>query len=453
MKLLLTFALSVCLLVGYSQEKIEKDREVVFRSVNVLPMYRESIIENQTVVVKNGKISAIGPDKKVKYRKNAIVIEGQGRYLMPGIAEMHAHVPPIDDIEPMKQVLALYTAFGVTTIRGMLGHPKHLELRRMVSNGEILGPRFFTSGPSLNGESVKTQEDAIQMVKEEKQAGYDFLKIHPGLTQDNFDAMARTAKDVNIPFAGHVSFTVGVWKAIAAKQQTIDHMDAFVEGLVPDMKNVSEEDAGLFGMYIADKADTTRIPKLMKALRDNNVWVVPTQSLAERWFTPERTADELRSDPEMKYIDAKTMENWVNAKNELTSNSKYNSDALRRYIQLRRKLISECNRNGVGLLLGSDAPQVFNVPGMSAHHELQYLVDAGLSPYEALKTGTYNVGVFYKMPEMGVIKEGANGDLVLVNANPLQDISNTQKIEGVLVGGRWMDRSALDQLLKTLEKN
>ena len=452
--MIITLALLVCLVPCFSQEVIEKDREVVFKSVNVVPMDRESIIENQVVVVKNGKIQSIRRPKKAKYRKNALVIDAQGRYLIPGLAEMHAHVPPVDDLEPMKEVLMLFTAHGITTIRGMLGHPKHLELRKMINSGEITSPKFFTSGPSLSGQSVQTQDQAIQLVKEEKQAGYDFLKIHPGLTKDNFDAMVRTAKEQNIPFAGHVSFHVGVWKAIEAKQQTIDHMDAFVEGLIPGIEKMTEEETGLFGMYAADKADTNLIPKLMKALRENNVWVVPTQALAERWFSPARTAESFRSDPEMKYMDPKTLDNWVNAKTTLESNSKYDPEKINDYIKLRRKLIYECNRNGVGLLLGCDAPQIFNVPGMSTHHELQYLVDAGLTPYEALKTGTINVGAFYNKPaEMGVIKEGANGDLVLLNANPLDNISNTTKIEGVLVGNRWMNRKTLDEVLKNLEKN
>jgi len=191
----------------------------------------------------------------------------------------------------------------------------------------------------------------------------------------------------------------------------------------------------------------------MKALRDNNVWVVPTQALAERWFTPDRTAESFRGDPEMKYMDPETLDNWVKAKSNLESNARYDKEKIRNYIRLRRKLIYECNRSGVGLLLGCDAPQVFNVPGVSTHHELQYLVDAGLTPYEALKTGTTNVGIFFKKPEMGVIKQGANGDVVLLNANPLENISNSQKIEGVLVGNRWMNRATLDDLLKKLEKN
>ena len=451
--MIITLMLLVCVLPCFSQEVIEKDREVVFKSVNIVPMDRESIIQNQSVVVKNGKIQSIGAPKKVKYNKNALVINAKGKFLMPGLAEMHAHVPPIDDLEPMKEVLLLFAANGITTIRGMLGHPKHLELRKLINSNEIISPRFFTSGPSLSGQSVQTQEQAVQMVKDEKQAGYDFLKIHPGLSKDNFDAMVRTANEQNIPFAGHVSFEVGVWKAIEAKQQTIDHMDAFVEGLIPGIEKMTEEETGLFGMFVADKADTSLIPKLMKALRDNNVWVVPTQALAERWFSPARTAESFRSDPEMKYMDSKTLDNWVNAKKNLESNPKYDREKIDNYIKLRRKLIYECNRNGVGLLLGSDAPQIFNVPGMSTHHELQYLVDAGLTPYEALKTGTINAGVFYKTAEMGVIKQGANGDLVLLDANPLSDIANTQKIEGVLVGNRWMNRNTLTEMLKKLEKN
>jgi imidazolonepropionase-like amidohydrolase len=450
---LISLVLFVCLATSNAQQVVEKDREVVFKSVNVIPMDREQVLQNQVVVMKNGKIQSVSDPKKAKYRKNALVIDAAGRYLMPGLAEMHAHVPPIDDLEPMKDVLRLFAANGVTTIRGMLGHPKHLELRTMINNGELISPRFYTSGPALHGESVKTQDDAVRMVKEEKQAGYDFLKILPGLTKDNFDAMTRTAHEENIPFAGHVSYQVGVWKAIEAKQQTIDHMDAFIEGLVPGIEKISEDETGLFGMFIADKADTTRIPKLMKALRDNNVWVVPTQALADRWFTPERTAESFRGDPEMKYMDSKTLDNWVKAKTNLESDPKYEKEKLANYIKLRRKLIYECNRNGVGLLLGSDAPQIFNVPGMSTHHELQYLVDAGLTPYEALKTGTINVGVFYNKPEMGVIRQGANADVVLLNGNPLENIANTQKIQGVLVGNKWLDRASLDDILKKLEKN
>jgi hypothetical protein len=177
-------------------------------------MEKEEVVPNQTVVIKDGKITAIG--NNVKHGNNALIIDGRGKYLIPGLAEMHAHVPPIDDLTPMKEVLLLFAANGITTIRGMLGHPKHLQLRSMINNGEVLGPRLYTTGPSFNGFAVKTPETGASMVRSQKQAGYDFLKLHPGLTKENFASIASTAKEVGIPFVGHVSFGVGVWRAIDA---------------------------------------------------------------------------------------------------------------------------------------------------------------------------------------------------------------------------------------------
>jgi imidazolonepropionase-like amidohydrolase len=452
--LLLSF--SIFFLVSlHAQEPVDNSqKEIVFRSVNVIPMDKERVMENQTVVVKGGKITAMGDASKIKYSSNALVIEAKGKYLIPGLAEMHAHVPPIDDIEPMKEVVLLFALKGVTTIRGMLGHPRHLELRSKLQSEEILGPRFYTSGPSFSGNTVKTADAGAEMVRQQKQAGYDFLKLHPGLTKETFAAIAKTAKDVNIPFGGHVSYDVGVWRAIDAGYATIDHLDGFIESLVPGIENIPEQENGLFAMFSAAKADTTRISKLITALREKNIWVVPTQSLAERWMGPGKTAEALSNEPEMVYMQPNTVTSWVNAKKNLVGNPKYDPAAMNRYIALRRKLIYECNKNGVGLLLGSDAPQVFDVPGFSVHHELKYMVDAGLSPYEALRTGTVNVAAFYKRSnDMGTIKTGAVSDLVLLSGNPLTDIHQTKNIEGVMVGNRWLSKTFIDTGLKKLVKN
>ncbi len=435
-----------------AQEPVRSGREVVFRAVHVIPMDQERVLENQDVVVKDGVVSAMGSTGKVKYAKDALIVNGKGKYLMPGLAEMHAHVPPIDDLEPMKEVLQLFALNGVTTIRGMLGHPRHLELRTLVNNGELLSPHFYTSGPSFNGNSVKTAEAGADMVRQQKQAGYDFLKLHPGLTPETFGAVAKAAKEVNIPFAGHVSYEVGVWRAIDAGYASIDHLDGFVESLVPNIANIKEQETGLFAMFISDQADEARIPKLMNGLRDQNIWVVPTQALAERWIAADKAPDLLRNSPEMKYMDPQTLNNWEKTKKDLMANPKYNAAAIADYMRLRRKLIFECNKNGVGLLLGSDAPQVFNVPGFSTHQELQYLVDAGLTPYEALRTGTANVGRYLNRQDMGTIKTGAVADLVLLNGNPLEDVKQTQNIEGVMVGKRWLTKSYIQGALKKLEK-
>lgn len=451
MKLFFTLIFAGCLTGACAQQSTDnRSRPIVFEGVNVITMENNKVLENQRVIVSNGKISYVG-NKKGKLDKNALVVDAKGKYLMPGLAEMHAHVPPVDNLEPMKEVLLLYAFNGVTTIRGMLGHPRHLELRSKLQSGEILGPRFYTSGPSINGQSVQSPESGAAMVREQKQAGYDFLKLHPGLSVEKFDAVARTAKEVNIPFAGHVSFAVGVWRAIDAGYASIDHMDGFVESLVPGIENMSEQQTGLFGIFIGDLADTTGIPKLMTALRDKHIWVVPTQALAERWFSPNETAEELRNAPEMIYMSPQTLNGWVNAKNNLTNNPQFNADQVNRFIQLRRNLINACNRYQVGLLLGSDAPQVFNVPGFSLHHELKYMVDAGLTPYDALRMGTYNVGRYFNRPDIGVIKTGAVSDLILLNGNPLENIANTKNIEGVMLGNTWMPKEYIQSELKKLE--
>ena len=446
------FALSL-LLATISCIAQAQSGETVFRNVNVIPMTEETVIKNQDVLVKNGEIVAIGNTGTVKYKKDARLIEADGKYLIPGLAEMHAHVPPVDDLEPMKEVLKLFLYNGVTTIRGMLGHPRHLELRGKIQSGEIIGPHFYTSGPSFNGNSVKSQAAGAEMVREQKKAGYDFLKLHPGLTKENFGAIAKTAKEINIPFAGHVSFDVGVWRAIEAGYASIDHLDGFVESLVPGIDTIREQETGSFGMFIAKYADEKRISALMKALKEKNIWVVPTQSLAERWFSPYKDADAFAREPEMIYMKEETLKNWVNSKKNIMANPKYNADEMKNFIELRRKLIYECQKNGVGLLLGSDGPQVFNVPGFSVHHELKYIVDAGLTPYQALQSGTVNVAKYFNLKNSGMIKTGYVSDLVLLDANPLENIENTKKIAGVMLGKYWLPKQEITAELKKLEKS
>lgn len=450
--LLVAAALMLASALNAQQPVSSASREIVFKDVNVIPMNDERVLTHQTVVTKNGVITALGADKKVKYGKDALVIDAAGKYLIPGLAEMHAHVPPIDDLEPMKEVVALFAVNGITTIRGMLGHPKHLELRAMIRKGEVLAPHFYTTGPSFNGMSVKSPEEGAAMVRRQKEAGYDFLKLHPGLSRAKFDSIAAAARKVGIPFAGHVSFGVGVWRAIEAGYSSIDHLDGFIEGMVPGIETMVEQQAGLFGIFVAEKADTTQIPRLMSALKRNNIWVVPTQSLAERWMSPTYTADDFRADPDMKYMKKETVEQWINSKNNFINNPEFNVTKATNFVKLRRKLIRECEKNGVGLLLGCDAPQIFNVPGFSTHNELEYLVLSGLTPYQALRTGTINVARYLGLKDSGAVRQGFVSDLILLNANPLADIKQTRNIAGVMIGDKWMDKQFIDSELKRLAK-
>jgi imidazolonepropionase-like amidohydrolase len=453
MKHLFTFALLFVALAMVAQPIDSRKQEIVFKSVNVVPMDQEKVLANQTVIVRGGKIAYVGDAAKARPGKNALVIDAQGKYLMPGLAEMHGHVPQTEDLEPMKDVMMLFAANGITTVRGMLGHPKQLELRDKIRSGEILAPHFWTTGPSFNGISVPNPAAGAEMVRKQKAAGYDFLKMHPGLTRDKFEAIAAAAHETGMPMVGHVSFGVGIWRAIDAGYATIDHLDGFIEGLVPGVETM-EKEAGLFAMFIADKADTTRIPRLMQALKAKGIWIVPTQSLADRWFSPDFLPEDFQKDPHRIYLKPETAQQWMQAKTDLMKNPSYEAGRIRNFIQLRRKLILACQKNGVGLLLGCDAPQIFNVPGFSTHAELVFLVKAGLTPYQALQTGTVNVAKYlHREKETGTVKTGNIADLILVNGNPLENVSNTQAITGVMLDGHWMDRPYLDAALKKLEKN
>jgi imidazolonepropionase-like amidohydrolase len=434
------------------QPESSTSREIVFQDVNVITMLNEQVKEHQTVVTKAGRITALGDGKKIKFGKDALVVDGKGKYLMPGLAEMHGHVPPIEDMQPMKDVLTLFVVNGITTVRGMLGHPKHLELRAMINKGELLAPHFYTTGPSINGMSVTSPEAGAEMVRNQKKAGYDFLKMHPGLSRAKFDSIAYTANKLKIPFAGHVSFGVGVWRAIDAGYSSIDHLDGFIEGLVPGIENMVEQQTGPFGLQVAEKADTTKIPQLMQALKSKNIWVVPTQSLGERWFSPHYSSDDFRNDPNKKYMSQNTVNQWITSKDNLMNDPNYNVSKAEYFLKLRRKLILECQKNGIGLLLGCDAPQIFNVPGFSTHNELEYLVRAGLTPFQALKTGTVNVAQYLKLKDAGTIQVGSVSDLILLNGNPLEDINHVRAQAGVMIGDKWMDKAFIDREFKRLVK-
>lgn len=425
--------------------------QMLITGVNIIPMDNNKVLQNYDVLVHKGKIIRIGKTGKVRHFKTAVIINAKGKYLLPGLAELHAHVPPTDNEEAIIETMNLFMLHGITSIRGMLGHPKHLIVRAKILNGEFPAPRFFTSGPSFNGNSVKSPQEGMEMVRLQKQEGYDFLKLHPGLSREIFDSIAMQAVQLAIPFAGHVSFDVGIWRAIEARYATIDHLDGFIEGITPGIQNITAAEAGFFGINLTDKADTTQFQRLMKELWQNRVWVVPTQALAERWMSPLVTTEELLLAEGMQYISEEVKRQWANAKNNFINNPNFDSAQAVRYLHLRRRLIQLCQENGVGLLLGSDAPQVFNVPGISTHQELEYLVQSGLTEYQALQSGTINAGLFFKR-KTGIIKPGYLSDFIIVSGNPLEDISNTRNIEGIMQGNFYIDKNYRDAILKTLEK-
>ncbi|MBT8205411.1 MAG: amidohydrolase family protein, partial [Eudoraea sp.] len=334
------------------------------------------------------------------------------------------------------------------------GHPRHLELREEAKTGSLLSPRIFTSSPSLNGNSVKTPEEARTKVTAYQESGYDFLKIHPGIQRDVFDTLVKTANEVGIPFSGHVPVDVGIRHALQSRYASIDHVDGYLEGLVPESAGVQPDENGFFGYNFTPLADTTRIEELVALSKNQGVWVVPTQSLFERWFAP-TDADEMLAQPEMQYMPVSTLQNWKDRKERSTGEGTgFSVEQWEDFDAIRLQLIKKLQEGGQGLLLGSDAPQLFNVPGFSIHHEMAGMLRAGITPLEILQSGTINPAVFFGMEdEFGEIKVGLSADFFLVQGNPLQDLDNLRNVDGVMVRGTWIDKAMIDQKLKEISAN
>ncbi len=441
--------LSLLLIISCTAQETDSEQDIettIIRNVKIIDVRDGSISEGMNVLVKNGIIEAIG---EYENQSDANIIEGNGRYLMPGLAEMHAHIPsPQWGRDRTDETLFLYLSNGVTTIRGMLGHPEHLKLREKAANNEILSPRIFTSSPSVNGNSVKTKEEARQKISQFKADGYDFLKIHPGLKLEVFNEIVKTANEVGIGFSGHVPVDVGVRHAIASGYGSIDHVDGFLEGLVPEKAGVSPDQNGFFGYNFTHLADRSQIEELVALTKKNKVWVVPTQSLFTRWFSPIEPEVIAANDGDFKYMPKSTVEQWINSKKNLIGDPEYTVDKFVLFTDIRQELIKSLHENGHGLLLGSDAPQVFNVPGFSIHHELASIIDAGLSPLQAIQTGTLNPAIFFNMEgQFGEVRIGASADLILLKNNPLDDIGNLKNPDGVMVRGQWLDREMIDKKL------
>ena len=424
---------------GVFVEPITKHHDIAFTNVSVIPMTGDGLVlENYTVLVEHDRIVAVGPTGEVDISSAGTVIDGSGKYLMPGLSEMHGHVPQTGSGNSgyVESTLFLYVAAGITTVRGMLGYDHQLELKDRVNSGELVGPNLYLAGPSFRDQTVDSPEQARDRVLQQKEDGWDLLKIHPGLTLAEYDAMARTAHEVEIPFGGHVPADVGVVHAIEAGQLTIDHIDGYTA-------------------YLSAFEGAEREQKMAEVIQltlEHGTWIVPTQAL---WETIIGAADydALKKYDELKYIPQQVRNgynNWVT--NNIDNNSNLNINAALNEAALRQTLLSEMNKAGVNILMGTDAPQLFSVPGFSIHRELAKMAEAGMTPYEIIKTGTVNVGQYFNDKDtFGTIEKGMRADLILVNSNPLENVANIKDHSGVMTQGVWLSKADIDKKLSEIE--
>ena len=428
-------------------------RPTAFTNVTVIPMDRERVIADQTVVVRGQRIVAMGPASEVAVPVDAVRIDGRGKYLMPGLGEMHAHIPPgqASDAD-IEKVLAYFALNGVTTVRGMLGAPRHLAYRDRAARGEVLSPTIYTTGPSFNGTTAPTVEAAVRMVTEQKAAGYDLLKIHPGVPREVYDSMAATARRLAIRFVGHVPLDVGLERALRQGQASLDHVDGLIEALVRDGSAVKPTESAFFGANLVDYVDESKLPALVALARASGTWIVPTQTLFESMAGPE-TPEALAQRPEMKYWPSRTVAQWVQATATTRTQLGMTTEQGQQMNQLRRRIMKALYQGGVPFLLGSDAPQWWNVPGFSIERELAAMVRAGFTPYQVLEMGTRNVARFFGAEEeFGTVAAGKRADLVLLDGNPLDDVANWKRRAGVVVRGAWHDREEIGRRLDELSR-
>ncbi len=420
-----------------------------FTDVTVIPMDGERMLANHTVVVVDGMITAVGPAGSIDVPAGATLIDGSGRYLMPGLAEMHAHVPPQaqrPSQQAMDELMFLYVANGITTIRGMLGSPYQIDLAEEIRNDEHLAPMFYAAAPSLNGGTASTPGDAEAGIRSAAAAGYHLMKIHPGIPLDAWDRMVATADEVGLTFGGHVPADVGIRHALETGISTVDHVDGYLEGAIADdvLADAEAEGRQVGVGEMLRNIDEGKMRELAQLSLETGVYVVPTQYLWENLYL-DRNADDYLSQPEMAYVSPQQRTAWGN---QSAGGANLTGEDAELFVAARDRMLEILVETGVPLLMGTDSPQLFNVPGFALHRELEKIAEAGIDEYTILESGTRNVGryvgeVLGLDGDFGTVAPGQRADLVLLEANPLDDVANLTARAGVMVRGTWVSAAEI----------
>jgi imidazolonepropionase-like amidohydrolase len=386
--------------------------------VSVVPVGQDTLLEHQTLLLEGGIIRQLGPKDAVAVPAGAFVVPVSGKYVMPGMADMHVHLPGGAESGDLRHVLDLSLAHGVTVIRGMQGAPEQLDARaHLVADHEAV-PTLFLAGPPLT-KSV-TPDEARDMVRAQKTAGYDFIKLIGGFDLAAYDAVVTTAKDAGIPVCGHVPASVGIDAALAARQSSIEHVMGY-------------------GRAVKDGAET--LDALAQRTREANVSNCPT--LRYYAMSNERDVGQLLRDDGLRYVPKETVDGWVKEKEQGQPGG--GEDAMR----TPRQIVLALAHAHARILVGSDSPGTFSVPGFAYVDELRQLAKAGLTPYEILRSATLSAAEYLgKEHELGTVATGMRADLVVLDADPRASVENLAHPTGVVLAGAWLPRDALEKRLE-----
>ena len=421
------------------------EQVVVISNVNLITMKDERVIRGVDVLIEETKIKAIGPNLRLP--ENALVISGKGKYLIPGLAEMHAHIPI--DSNKIDRFIWLNIANGITTVRGMLGAPQHLKLRNDINQGLEIGPQIFTAGPSANGYTTPTVKAAQKLVQNQKEKGYDLIKIHPGIKPSVFRALAEKTKQENMELSGHIPEEVGLIETLNLGIKTIEHIDGF--WAAASENTVAHISGGVFGLNYSKSVNQQQYQSTIQALKSSGVWITPTYTLYHNILGGE-SVKEMSQRAELIYWDKQEVQKWkADTRHYRQSNPNTQTEADHQ-LRLQRQLILDLQHADVPLLLGADAPQLFAVPGFSTLQELEYMHQSGLTPFEALEAGTINPAKYLEREhEFGTLEIGRRADMILLAKNPLQSLDTLKTNLGVMLAGKWYSRETLDKKLNELK--
>jgi imidazolonepropionase-like amidohydrolase len=439
-----------------SNRACAQNRPLSIEHVAVVDVIAGRVQRDMTVEVRGRTITAMHAARRVRAPQHATVIDGRGKYLIPGLWDMHVHLsfPP----GAAQVFLPVMVANGVLGARDMHSFLSPIvSLKRAVAAGEQIGPRLFVAGSAVDGPNsylpgarvVHTPDEAREAVRQLKAAGVDFIKVYSSLPKDLYLAVASEAKNEGIPFVGHVPYPVTAAEASDAGQRSLEHLTEVDVGTSSDETRIKAEEVEAMDQKHGSIPDPNRLKStfdsvkaaaLFERFRQNDTWQVPTLVV----FYQERQIAEPGlpgNDSLLEYIPKLLRDYWRSLPTDIATK-------MVALYAIHADLVGRLNRAGVPILAGSDCPNPYVYPGFSLHDELGLLVHAGLSPAEALRTATINPARFLGVTDsLGTVATDKVADLVLLDASPLEDIGNTKRIRAVVQSGRLLNRRSLDRML------
>jgi imidazolonepropionase-like amidohydrolase len=362
-----------------------------------------------TVVISGGRIAAVG----------------MGKFLIPGLWDMHAHLGE-EEFDRVAH-LALFVANGVTGIRVMEGSPEHRRWRREIEKGTLPGPRMFIASSRID-ESKTFEAEAREAVRKAHREGADFVKVYDGLPRVGYFALVKEARRLGLPVEGHVPASLTAAEVSAAGQKSIEHLTGMDE----------------------EKSDVVKAHALFAVFKKNGTWQCPTLIMRHNYASLDDVG--LAADPRLKYVKPSWRKRWLRMTSESVNLPADEWRRRKETVRKEKELVGEMQKAGVHILAGTDDANPYSFPGFSLHDELAMLVEGGLTPSEALQAATLNPARFFgRLDALGTVEKGKLADLLLLDADPLEDIRNTKRISAVVSNGQLLDRKELDRMLAEVE--